>query len=51
MEIVNCSEMVVKDIIEILKDYPMCDLCIKDNKSIVILNHTGYAIKELIIEK
>jgi hypothetical protein len=51
METVDCSEMVISDIIEILKDFPMCELCTKDGKSIVILDHTGYGIKELIIEK
>ena len=51
MQTIECSNMVMKDIIEILKDFPMCDLCIKDNKSIVILDHTGYGIKELVIEK
>lgn len=50
MKTVDCSNMVIKDIIEILKEFPMCDLCVKDDKSIVILDHTGYGIKELVLE-
>jgi hypothetical protein len=51
METIDCTDMVVKDILEILKDFPMCELCVKDGKSIVILDHIGYGIKELVIEK
>lgn len=51
MERIDCTKMVVGEIAKLLQEFPMCELCIKDGKSIVILDHTGYGIKELVIEE
>lgn len=48
---IDCTDKVASEIAEIIQETPMCELCIKDGKSLVVLDHRGFGVKELIIDK
>lgn len=47
---IDGTKMVVRDINAILEQYPMCDLAI-DKNLLLILDHTGFIIKAIKIQK
>jgi hypothetical protein len=51
MKTVDYSDKTAEEVAETLKKFGSCDITIKDEKSLVVLDHTGYGLLELVIDK
>lgn len=47
---IDATKMISKDVVDILNQYPMCDLVI-EKESLLILDHRGFIIKKIKFNK